>query len=86
MTENKFQVKYHCGNCGDKWPESHPARTVVRQVNTSHVSVAVVNKDCGKMLDECDDCCKAVRCPTCDMIEHVSIEDRNPLVEGDDGE
>lgn len=74
-----FAVDFSCGNCGNEWVEEYPPGISVSQ-SRGH-RIGAYTKDCDKMGTRCD-CCHTIECPVCE-IDNVSIEDRNPVVDGD---
>lgn len=64
-----FEVEYECGNCGAEWDDSYGAETAVTQF---HDEVSV--NDRGTF-----EAGYSVVCPTCELIEGVTVVDRNPV-------
>jgi len=80
--ELAFEVTYGCDNCGAEWDEQYPSRTVIRDGD----QVQAFAKDCETLGTTACDCCNGIRCPVCELVNHVSVADRTPI-EGDrDGE
>lgn len=75
-----FEVTLGCENCGESWNRQYPARTDVVEDGR----VKSFNKDCEKMGTVGCDCCEVLRCPTCDLLDNVTVEDRSPIEEVDD--
>lgn len=81
MTDDVFQVTYGCENCGSTWDETYPPRTTV----TDNVKMG------GQVKSICDDAplghhedcrvCETVCCPTCEMVDNVTIRNREPISE-----
>lgn len=76
VPEDTFRVVFGCDNCGDEFEDTYPPRTEVRR---SDGRVRVHDGD-GATLGDFD----VVRCPTCELLKHVFIDDREPLGDGDD--
>lgn len=79
-----FEATYGCSNCGAGWSETHPPRTRVERVDTQN-AVMVSNTDCDEWGVQACDCCYHVRCPTCELLDTVSVDARAP-VEDEDGD
>jgi len=82
QSENAFEIVYECENCGAEWSEEYPARTVIRTGD----QVASYSKDCNELGTSHCDCCNAVRCPVCELLNHVAVAERSPLGGDADGE
>lgn len=72
-TQPVFEITFGCGNCGESWEESYPSRTKVfhdygdvRVVDTEEIGFG--NSD-------------VMYCPTCELSDEVTIDDRTPLDE-----
>lgn len=81
--EPAFEATLGCENCGDKWADEHPART---KVTARESRVFIMNKDCDRLLSQCEDCCRTARCPTCELTDTVYIHGSRPLGGDDDAE
>jgi hypothetical protein len=69
MTQPAFEVEYECENCGAEWDDSYVAETAVTQFD-DEVSVNQRNEFSAGY---------SVVCPTCELIEGVTVVDRNPV-------
>lgn len=79
MTETAFTVTYTCENCGNEWDEQYPARTVVRDSDRVHA----FEKDCNTLGTKGCDCCQTIQCPTCELTQSVTVDDRAPVEGGE---
>lgn len=77
--EPVFETTLYCKNCGDEWTHEVPTRTEINRVTANGVKVTY--KDCETFGPQCD-CCYYIDCPTCELREHVRVEDRNPIEVG----
>lgn len=79
-----FEVTFRCVNCGDKWTDEFPSRTVVD--DETHGRTVAYDKDCNQMGTNACDCCNVVRCPTCELIDPVTVAGRSPVEEEDEND
>jgi hypothetical protein len=70
-----FEVSYKCENCGAEWDHRYPSRTIIYEDG----QIQVHNKDCDNLGTNQCDCCHVIRCPVCELLENVSVADRNPI-------
>lgn len=77
-SDHVFEVEFRCENCGGVWRESFPAKTHVGpKARGMFLDRSIV---AGPPHSES----RSIRCPTCELIEYVQVNDRTPLEARDD--
>lgn len=70
-TQPVFKITFGCGNCGESWEESYPART---KVYDNYGDIRVVDTDESGFGNS-----DVMYCPTCELNDEVTIDDREPI-------